>query len=99
PAPGKPRLALIHSLALDRSIWDPVVAALASDFEILAHDARGHGLSEHRPGPYTTRQFADDLATIFDAIGWKSAIVAGCSMGGCIAQAFAIAYPERTQAL
>ena len=30
PAPGKPRLALIHSLALDRSIWDPVVAALSA---------------------------------------------------------------------
>src|SRR5581483_3609984 len=61
--------------------------------------ARGHGLSEHRPGPYTTRLFADDLAAIFDAIGWKSAIVAGCSMGGCVAQAFAIAHPARTSAL
>jgi 3-oxoadipate enol-lactonase len=99
PAPGKPRLALIHSLALDRSIWDPVVGALAGEFEILAHDARGHGLSEHRPGPYTVKQFADDLAAIFDAIGWGCAIVAGCSMGGCIAQAFAIAHPQRTQAL
>jgi len=99
PAPGKPRLALIHSRALDRSIWDAVIAELAGEFEILAHDARGHGLSEHRHGPYSTRQFADDLAAIFDAVGWRAAIVAGCSMGGCIAQAFAIAYPERTQAL
>jgi 3-oxoadipate enol-lactonase len=99
PAAGKPRLALIHSLALDRSIWDPVITELAGEFEILAHVARGHGKSGKAPGPYTTQQFADDLASIFDAVGWQGAIVAGCSMGGCIAQAFAIHHPGRTQAL
>lgn len=99
PAAGKPRLALIHSLALDRSIWDPLIGELAGEFEILAHDCRGHGKSDKAPGPYSPSQFADDLAAIFDAIGWRSAMVAGCSMGGCIAQAFAIADPDRTQAL
>ena len=99
PLPGKPRLVLIHSLALDTSVWDSVVAELASGFEILVCDCRGHGRSDRVPGPYTTRLFAEDLAAILDHAGWPAASVAGCSMGGCVTQAFAAAYPQRAQAL
>ena len=99
PAPGKPRLALIHSLALDRSIWDAVIGELAGEAEIVTYDCRGHGKSDKAPGPYTPGQFADDLAAVFDAVGWKNAMVAGCSMGGCIAQAFAAGQAARTRAL
>ena len=38
-----PRIALVHSLALDRTIWDGVVKELAPHASILAHDCRGHG--------------------------------------------------------
>lgn len=96
---GKPRLVLIHSLALDMSLWDRVVSALDGRFEILVYDCRGHGRSERRPGPYSTAQFAADLAALLDHCGWPRATVAGCSMGGCVAQAFASAYPEHTAGL
>jgi len=99
PRTGKPGLVLIHSVALDTSVWDGVVQKLGSDFEILTYDCRGHGKSERRPGPYSTRQFADDLAAVLDDCGWPEATIAGCSMGGCVAQAFAAAYPKRAQAL
>lgn len=94
-----PRLALIHSLALDRSIWDGVVRELAGDVHVLAYDCRGHGKSGKRGGPYSAEQFADDLAELFDHIGWPSAAIAGCSMGGCVAQAFGGLYPARATAL
>lgn len=96
---GKPRLALIHSLALSGAMWGQVAAELASTAEILTYDCRGHGDSERRPGPYSVELFAADLAAIFDACGWSSATVAGCSMGGCVAQAFAAAYPQRVRGL
>ncbi len=99
PQPNKPRLVLIHSLALDASFWNDVVAKAGEDFAILTYDCRGHGQSDRRPGPYTARQFAGDLASLLDHCDWPSAIVAGCSMGGCVAQAFAAAYPERARAL
>lgn len=99
PQPGKPRLVLIHSLALDLSIWGAVVEELAVDFEILVYDCRGHGRSDRRPGRYTTRLFADDLAAILDHVGRLAVSLAGCSMGGCVTQAFAVAYPARAQAL
>jgi 3-oxoadipate enol-lactonase len=99
PNPGKPRIVLIHSLALDTSVWNGVVRELRQDLEILTCDCRGHGQSDRRPGAYTVQQFADDLAAILDDCGWPSAAVAGCSMGGCVAEAFAAAYPKRAEAL
>src|ERR1700693_2434406 len=99
PLPGKPRLALIHSLALDASIWDAVVGELGQAFEILVYDCCGHGQSSRLSGLYTTRLFADDLAAILDHANWPATSIAGCSMGGCVAQAFAAAYPSRAQAL
>ncbi len=97
--PNAPRLALIHSLALDRSVWDGVAERLGDRCSILTYDARGHGRSGRPHMPYTAELFGRDLAELFDAIGWKSAVVAGCSMGGCVAQAFAGLYPGRAQAL
>lgn len=98
PAAGKPRVALIHSLALDRSVWDGVVKELAGKAEILTYDCRGHGRSGRKAGPYTCEQFAGDLAQLLDHLHWPAVTVAGCSMGGCIAQAFAAKYPQRASA-
>jgi 3-oxoadipate enol-lactonase len=99
PHPGAPKLALIHSLALDRSVWDGVVARLETEADVLTYDCRGHGLSDRRPGPYTADLFARDLSELLDHIGWGEATIAGCSMGGCVALAFAGRYPQRTSAL
>jgi len=97
--PNAPRMVLIHSLALDKSIWDGVVAELAGRAEILTYDCRGHGRSIREGAPFTMELFAGDLAELLDHIGWSNALVAGCSMGGCVAQAFAGQYPSRVSAM
>lgn len=94
-----PRLALIHSLALDRTIWDGVIRELDGAAHVLAYDCRGHGKSGKSSGPYSVEQFAKDLAELFDHAGWPSAAIAGCSMGGCVAQAFGGLHPARAAAL
>ena len=99
PNADAPRVALIHSLALDRSIWDGVVKELAAHAAVLAYDCRGHGSSGHPVMTYTPGLFARDLAELLDHVKWPAAIVAGCSMGGCVAQAFAAGYPQRTLGL
>jgi len=96
---GAPRIALIHSLGMDRFFWAPIAERLAESASVLVYDCRGHGQSDKPDGPYRVEQFADDLADLFDHLGWRSAIVAGASMGGCITLAFAAAYPARTLAL
>lgn len=99
PRVGAPRLTLIHSLALDRSVWDDVVPRLTGDVEILTYDCRGHGRSARRATTFTAELFARDLAELLDHVGWHETAVAGCSMGGCVAMAFAGAFPARVTAL
>jgi 3-oxoadipate enol-lactonase len=96
---ARPRIALIHSLALDRSFWDGVVPLLTPHADVLTYDCRGHGGSACVKMTYTPELFADDLASLLDHVNWPRAVIAGCSMGGCVAQAFAGIYPDRATAL
>jgi 3-oxoadipate enol-lactonase len=97
--PQAPRLVLVHSLALDRSVWDRVVPALGGDVDVLTYDCRGHGASAKSAGPYTTELFADDLHDLMAAVGWEHAVVAGASMGGCVTLQFAASYPQMIDGL
>lgn len=94
-----PRIALIHSLGLSRIVWEAVADRLADRATVLLYDCRGHGASSKPAGPYTLETFAADLAALFDHLGWDAALVAGCSMGGSVAQRFVTSYPERVSAL
>ena len=94
-----PPVVLIHSLGMDHAFWDAVTPALADETAVLVYDCRGHGRSDKPGGPYRVEGFAEDLAQLLDHVGWRSAIVAGASMGGCITLAFAAAHPERAAGL
>ncbi len=93
------RIVLVHSLAMDRSFWRPVAERLATNAAVLTYDCRGHGRSDKPAGPTSVELHADDLATLMDQLGWSSALVAGASMGGCIALASAIRHAARVSAL
>ena len=95
----RPRITLVHSLAMSREFWQPVVYLLIQHADILTLDVRGHGDSTLSGGKYTAELFADDIAALLTHIGWSSSAIAGASMGGCISLAFAAKYPEKTQAL
>jgi 3-oxoadipate enol-lactonase len=99
PGANRPRIALIHSLALNETVWDGVVPLLLPDADVLTYDCRGHGKSGLPHMTYTPELFAADLAALLDHVTWPTATIAGCSMGGCVAQAFAAHYPARTTSL
>jgi len=99
PFPDAPRIVLVHSLALDRGTWDGVVRGLRPHAEIVTYDCRGHGRSARLAGPFTVQWFARDLGELLDRVGWRDATIAGCSMGGCVALAFAALYPARASRL
>jgi pimeloyl-ACP methyl ester carboxylesterase len=43
--------------------------------------------------------FAQDVSDVMNNVAWRSAIIAGCSLGGTVAQALAIGQPGRAQGL
>lgn len=89
-----PAVVLIHSLAMTKAFWDPVVAILSSDCKVVSMDCRGHGASDKPAGPYTVELFADDVAQVCKEAGVARAVVAGASMGGCVALALASRHPD-----
>jgi 3-oxoadipate enol-lactonase len=82
---------------MDRDFWEPVAQRLKAS--VLVYDCRGHGASDKQAGPYNVELFANDLADLLDPVGWPKAMVAGASMGGCVALAFAQNHPARVRAL
>lgn len=96
---GDKRCVFIHSLAMDGAFWDGVASFLEADTEVLVYDCRGHGKSSKPRGSYTVELFASDLDKLLDVVGWDSATIVGSSMGGCVALAFAAAFPQRVEAL
>jgi 3-oxoadipate enol-lactonase len=96
---ASPPLVLIHSLAMDHTFWDAVASLLIGTTTVLTYDCRGHGLSDKPEGRYWVEQFATDLADLVDHFDWRSVVVAGASMGGCVALSYAAAYPNRVAGL
>lgn len=92
-------LVLIHGFPLDHTIWDEVVPLLKDDFDLILPDLRGMGGSDAVDAPYTMTDLADDIASLLDHLGLDAAFLAGHSMGGYVALAFAAAYPRRVRGL
>lgn len=95
---GKP-LILVHGYPLDHTIWDEVVPLLKNDFDLILPDLRGFGQSDVVESQYKIVDMAADIAGVLNHLGIEQTAIAGHSMGGYIALAFARAYAERTLGL
>jgi pimeloyl-ACP methyl ester carboxylesterase len=79
----------------DATLWNEHVAALEDRFTVVRYDIIGHGRSATAPGPWRYTQFARQLAELLDHLRIGRAIVCGFSLGGNIAQCFALEHPTR----
>jgi 3-oxoadipate enol-lactonase len=95
---GEP-LLLIMGLSYPSYMWHRSRPTLAKRFRTVALDNRGVGQSDAPPGIYSIALMASDAAAVLDAAGIESAHVFGVSMGGMIAQEFALQYPNRVRSL
>src|SRR5215475_12788022 len=64
-----PPLLLVHGWPETWYAWRMVMPALAKDFEVIAVDQRGIGLSDKPQDGYDTGTLASDLAALMDALG------------------------------
>ena len=75
--------------------WRDHVPAFAKSFDVVLHDHRGVGQSDHSRIGYTVERMASDVVELMDALGIPRAHVVGHSTGGAIAQILALEHPER----
>lgn len=92
-------LVLVHGFPLDSSSWNEITPFLEDTFDIILPDLRGFGQSTTIESPYTISDMADDLAGLLDHLGIEKTMLAGHSMGGYVALAFAKKYPQRINGL
>jgi len=95
---GEP-LVFISGAGVSHEPMLAVIPMYAEQFKCVLFDNRGVGKTDAPDIPYTTEMMADDLTGLLDVIGISKANISGTSMGGMIAQQFAIHYPERVNRL
>jgi pimeloyl-ACP methyl ester carboxylesterase len=90
---GEETIVLINGLADDLETWVlQVDDFLAAGYRILRFDNRGVGATSKPAGPYSSRMLADDAKALVDSLGITDFHLMGVSMGGMIAQEYALAY-------
>lgn len=94
-----PAVVLLHGLPSNHTIWEALTNSLAEGFSFILPDFPGAGGSQEAIDGFQLTDVAKEIGTILDKEGIKEAVIAGHSMGGYTAIAFARLFPERTKAV
>ncbi|MER5307017.1 alpha/beta hydrolase [Streptomyces sp. NPDC002773] len=96
-AEAAPATVMVHSGIAHGEMWSPLLRALGDEVFGVAYDCRCFG----RSTTVLDGEFSDidDLASVLDAYGLKSAVLVGESRGARLAIDFALAHPERVSGL
>ena len=92
-----PPLLLVHGWPQNWYAWRLVMPALARDFEVIAPDQRGTGLTDKPPGGYDPGTLANDLVALMDTLGQQRFAVVGTDTGLPIGYALAADHPDRVE--
>jgi pimeloyl-ACP methyl ester carboxylesterase len=94
-----PPVLFLQGVGVGRQGWAPQIRALASSYRCIAPDHRGIGGSEGSLDALSVDQMARDALSLVGALGLDRVHVVGHSLGGVVAQRFALLARERTQSL
>jgi pimeloyl-ACP methyl ester carboxylesterase len=95
---GEP-LLLIPYIAADHACYAFQLPAYTEHFSCIAVDLPGSGESDKPAGPYSTADYADQVAAFLAAIGIERAHVAGMSLGAAVGIHLAARHPGRVRSL
>ena len=92
---------LVGGLTSTIEVWGMQRSALAERFRLILPDNRGSGRTRvpRDTGARSMKGFADDVRVLLDGLDLDRVHLVGASMGGMIAQTFALAYPDRVRSL
>ena len=92
-------VVLLHPFPAHHEFWRPIADRLATRYQVILPDLRGHGDSEAGQGPATMEKHASDLARVCDATEAGRAVFVGVSIGGYILFEFWRRSRQRVRAL
>jgi pimeloyl-ACP methyl ester carboxylesterase len=90
-----PPLLLVHGWPETWYAWRLLMPALARDFQVIAVDQRGIGLSDKPESGYDIGTLANDLVALMEALGHQRFALYGTDTGMPIAYALAADHPDR----
>jgi 3-oxoadipate enol-lactonase len=96
---GEPLALIMGFSGSGRSWGEPFLKLLADRFRIFMIDNRGTGESDKPDRAWKLTDMADDVACVLDHADTPAAHIYGISMGGMIAQEYALKYPTRVKGL
>lgn len=95
---GKP-IICFHSTPASAEFYRPQLEYFSKDYRVIAVDLRGHGESEKPRGEYRVSEFLADYVEIFAKLELRDFLLVGCSVGGIVAQLYALEHGANLQGL
>jgi len=96
---SKDTLLLLHGNTSSAIFFEPLFDKLPEGLRVIAPDLRGFGQSSYEKPIASLNDFTQDIKLFLDALGIKHISLLGWSLGGNIAQDFAVSYPNMVNAL
>ena len=94
-----PNVILLHGLGDDLSVWEQTVPSLSSKYRVWVMDQIGFGQSDKPLINYRVSVLVEFLNAFCKKLGIEKATLVGNSLGGWVAAAFALAYPDKVEKL
>ena len=96
---GEP-IVLLHGFPTSSHLWGKLVRILPDGHRVVVVDLLGYGRSDRPAGrPVGIRAHAERVVELLDALGINYACVVGHELGGGVAQAMAVRWPQRVSRL
>lgn len=96
---GHAAILFNHTSSSNLSWSERFLETMAEVFTVVTPDYRGTGLSSPATSEFSIADLAADGLAVLDAEGIEHAMVIGTSMGGAVAQEFALNFPDRVTTL
>lgn len=95
---GKP-IVCFHSTPASAEFYRPQLESFGKGYRVIAVDLRGHGESAKPPGEYRIGDFLADYVALFAALELRDFVLVGCSVGGIVAQLYALEHGDNLRGL
>jgi pimeloyl-ACP methyl ester carboxylesterase len=93
-------IVFIHGAFVDSQMWAPQTEYFSDRFQVTRYDLRGHGKTgASLLQDYSIRTFSEDLSELIGKLKIESPILCGLSLGGMIAQDYAVRNPNSIRSL